>query len=423
MWDDPTFRQRTCDGNGHTDWNTMPADHKLFILDDDEDFRADLGEFLTNEGWDVVSAGDARSISADELAGFDVLILDLSMPGRDGATVLRELADLSPKPEVIVVSGYGEDVINAVADAGRLSHVRIKGTLQKPFDPDALLRLLASAPTTAAKSANAPQHTDSEVTSALRMALAAASAAAPFPMTFQPQVRSDDLSFAGAEALLGNELPNLGAISPERIVAAAAGDAKLAEALAHETFRAAVIGCKAWRDKGYRGSVSVNVPIDALRGAGAAARFADIARSAGLTPDSVICELTEDAVYASSSDSLIAIAQLRLEGFGVALDDIGQRNSGLLQVSKLPLTELKIDRELIVEARASDKARSIIASLAGLGRALSMKVVAEGIETTDDLAFVRTNQIDCVQGYLVSRKLPLPALMGWLETRKMQAAH
>jgi EAL domain-containing protein (putative c-di-GMP-specific phosphodiesterase class I) len=234
---------------------------------------------------------------------------------------------------------------------------------------------------------------------------------------FQPQVHADDLSFSGAEALLAHELPGVGTVPPERILEAAASEPKLLDALARETFRSALIGCKIWMERGYDGSVSVNIPISALRQSGAADELAEIAHSTGVPPQSVVCELTEDAMYASSSESLMALAQMRMAGFGVALDDIGQRSSGLLQVSKLPLTELKIDRELIVEARRSDKARSIIASLANLGRELSMKVVAEGVETAEDLAFVRANRIDCVQGYLISKKLSPAALMDWLESR------
>jgi len=402
----------------------MPAHQRIFILDDDDDFRADLGEFLSHADYDVTSSGDPRTVSMDELCKYDVLILDLSMPGDDGAAVLRKLSECIRPPDVLVMSGADNSVIDAVTGAGRLRHLPIRGSLHKPFDPDDLLRLLASTPEATKERPAAPRVADAAVAAALRSALAAAAVpgAEPFPMMFQPQVRASDLSFDGAEALLPNVLPGIGTISPERIVAAAAAEADLLDALARETFRSAVLGCKHWMDNGYHGSVSVNIPIGVLLPARAVPDLAEIARAAGVPATQVICELTEDAMYASSSESLMAVAQMRLAGFGVALDDIGQRSSGLLQVTKLPVTELKIDRELIFEARASDKARSIVASLADLGRNLSMKVVAEGVETTDDLEFVRASHIDCVQGYLVSPKLPLSVLMVWLASNRSASA-
>jgi len=402
----------------------MPAHQRIFILDDDDDFRADLGEFLSHADYDVTSAGDPRAVTMDQLCDCDVLILDLSMPGDDGAAVLRRLSECAHPPDVLVMSGADNSVIDAVTGAGRLRHLPIRGSLHKPFDPDDLLQLLASAPAATNARAAAPQVADAAVATALRAALTAAAqpGAEPFPMMFQPQVRASDLCFEGAEALLSNVLPGIGTVSPERVVAAATSEPGLLDALTRETFRAAVLGCRHWMDSGYHGSVSVNIPVGALLPARAVAELAEIARTAGVPTSTIVCELTEDAMYASSSESLMAVAQMRIAGFGVALDDIGQRSSGLLQVTKLPVTELKIDRELIFEARTSDKARSIVTSLADLGRNLSMKVVAEGVETADDLAFIRASHIDCVQGYLVSPKLPLSVLMVWLASHRSTTA-
>ncbi len=130
-----------------------------------------------------------------------------------------------------------------------------------------------------------------------------------------------------------------------------------------------------------------------------------------MAPRQIILELTEDAIYFTSPQALAAIAQLRLAGFGVALDDVAQRQSGLLQLSNLPVTEIKIDLELLRQARQWDKARWIFTSIADLGHRLGLTVVAEGVESLDDLALARRASVDYIQGYLVSRKRPLSELL------------
>lgn len=128
----------------------------------------------------------------------------------------------------------------------------------------------------------------------------------------------------------------------------------------------------------------------------------------------MIFELTEDSIYDSSTDALAVLARLRLAGFGLSLDDVGRRQSGLLQVANLPITEVKIDLEILAQARRWAKSRSIFGSIAELGRRLGLSVVAEGVKTRDDLALVRSLPVDYVQGFLVSRKRLLPDLLAML---------
>lgn len=405
--------------------NTKPADavsgqpHKrVFVLDDDDDFRTDLCEFIAMAGHEVGSAGDARGLNEADLRRSDVLLLDLSLPGIDGAEFLRHLASQPDMPDVILMSGSGEDVLQAVADAARLRHARVLGSLKKPFDPDALLQLLEVVQSKTARR-DAIGHTPIEQ---VLPVLAVAITTHRLAVGFQPKAYSDTLSFAGAEVLLADSLPELGRVSPQDIVAASRLQPGLLEALTQEVLRLGVEGCRTWRDAGWAGRVSVNLPLQALLAPSAVAALAAVTREGGLEPADVIFELAEDDLYISSSDALLALAQIRMAGFGLALDDVGQRNSGLVQLAKLPVTVIKIDMELLRQARTLPKARDIFASIAELGHRLGLLVVAEGVETTADLKFVRDNRVDLVQGYLVSRKLELSGLMAllasWPETTR-----
>lgn len=384
---------------------------RLFILDDDEALRDDLGELLTFAGHTVSGAGDPRALTPEVLAQTDVLLLDLSLPERDGAAVIRQFPLAMPAPEVILLSGQSEDVIQAVADAARLRGTRILGTLKKPFNPEVLLRLIdragASPPLL---HASEPHVCSLGLVRAMEQALAQGI----LPITFQPKVAAQTLAFAGAELLLGNTIPQIGVVPVPEMITVATRTRGLLARLTRYTFVAGLEGLKAWRARGYGGPVNINLPRDILLEPDAGTTFAALARSAGVEPAAVVCELTEDAIYDSSSEALIALAQMRLAGFGLSLDDVGQRQSGLLQLARLPVTELKIDIDLLHQSRTSAKARSIFASLVELGHRLAMKVVSEGVETEEDLAFARAQGVDLLQGFLIARKMPLDALLTWL---------
>lgn len=384
----------------------------VLVVDDDTDFREDLSEALTLAGHHVTPVADASEFAPGLMGAADVVILDLSMPGIDGTDVLRTMSRDRLGAGVILVSGRPPDVIRAAADAARMGALNVLGTFRKPFDPHELLALLASGP---AREAHAAASAATAAETDLAAVLERAIAEARVPVTFQPKVHVDSLVFDGAEALLGDVWPEVGKISPLQMVAAAARVPDLLTRLTYHMVRAAAEGCAAWTGRGHGGAVSVNVPLEAVLDPGSPATLAGLARAGGVDPGDIILELTEDALYDSSCDALMAIAQARIAGFGIALDDVGQRQSGLLQLARLPITELKIDRELLTQARTSDKARSIFALLVELGHRLGLEVVAEGVETPADLSFVKAEHVDSMQGYLISRKLPLAELLALLD--------
>ncbi|MFG1403726.1 EAL domain-containing protein [Xanthobacter sediminis] len=388
---------------------------RIFILDDDDAFREDLGELLVMWGHDVDGRGAVDASCLERIGCYDLLLLDLSLPGLDGTEVIRALSHLPVRPQVVLVSGSAEDVLSAVADASRLQGMPILGTLKKPFDPADLLHLVDATPCLAQTPAGGVAQVDRAT---VARALDAALARGDLPVMFQPKVDACDLSFRGAELLLGNDLPGVGWVPVPAMIEAAADWPELMARLVEHTVRAGLAACRLWQGLGYSGAVSINMPHDVLLSTDAPKRLAQQVREAGIESSSVICELTEDALYDNSSDSLMTLAQLRLAGLGLALDDVGQRQSGLLQLARLPVTELKIDMDLLHGARTSSKAGSILVSLTELGHRLGMKVVAEGVETSEDLAIVRAAGVDMVQGYLIARKMPVGDLVAWLASHE-----
>ncbi|WP_081837490.1 EAL domain-containing protein [Xanthobacter sp. 91] len=381
---------------------------RILILDDDDAFREDLAEYLTFAGHQVDHTSQPETLTPARMCQTDILLLDLNMPGIDGVDVLRNLCRCVLSPQVVLISGSDVDVIAAAAEAGRMSNIRVLGTLHKPFDPEDLLALIGGdAAQEFDRGAPGGAPSEAQVIASVEASLAADTV----PVKFQPKCHPDHRTFAGAEALLGDVWPGLGRISPSAVIAAASVNPDLMRRLTLRVVETAARGAAAWQAAGLRGPVSINMPLDILTERQASNLLATTVRNAGLTPADVILELTEDALYGSSSDALMALAQMRMAGFGIALDDVGQRQSGLLQLASLPITEMKVDRALIVKSRHTEKSRKILEALIQLGHQLRLKVVAEGIETEEDLSRVKAMGADLVQGFLISRKLALAELI------------
>lgn len=384
----------------------------VFVLDDDADFREGLVEALQAEGYEVSAAGDVREVEVAALGKADVLLLDLALRTSDGFSVLAPLSRLPRPPGVIFISGSGEELLRVAGDLGRSCGLDVLGFREKPVDLDDLLQLLRRPAPERWVQDEECRHNRAR----LRRALVDALADRRLEVMFQPLVNARDLSFAGAEALLADQLAGFGAVRPPELIAVAQETPELLVELTHQVLEAAARLCAAWSRAGWDAQMSVNMPVDVLLVPDAVPRIVDLVTRSGADPRKLILELTEDALYDRSADALAALARLRLAGFGLALDDVGQRQSSLMQLANLPVTEIKIDLELMQHARQWAKPRRIIASLAALGHQLGLKVVAEGVETAQDLERARAKGIDYIQGFLVSPKRSASDIVAMLES-------
>ena len=136
----------------------------------------------------------------------------------------------------------------------------------------------------------------------------------------------------------------------------------------------------------------------------------DCFAAANIDPRRVVLELTETALMTNEGVSLEALAALRTKGVRVALDDFGAGFSSLERLRRLPIDELKLSGGLIAGASGDDSAASIVGAAARLGRTIKLDIVAEGIETLEDLCLVRAAGIERAQGFLFAPAVPAAQL-------------
>jgi EAL domain-containing protein (putative c-di-GMP-specific phosphodiesterase class I) len=161
--------------------------------------------------------------------------------------------------------------------------------------------------------------------------------------------------------------------------------------------------------------VSVNVSALQLADEGFAEQVMAVLQRHGLQPTDLELELTE-SLFAGDTDAVTArLSPLRAAGVQVALDDFGTGFSSLSSLYRLPVDVLKIDRSFVIDLGRRASADAVARSIVALARALGKHVVAEGVETDEQLQHLVALGCDELQGYLFSRPLPAGQLAAWLQ--------
>jgi len=380
---------------------------RLLIVDDEPDFADVVERVARSCGYEV--RGETQPARAFEhMASWAPthVVLDLSMPGVDGVTMLRRFASEGCKAKIILVSGVDPRVLDTARRIGLERGLEIAGAIPKPVRMGALRDLLVSLVTPSAA-------LDSE-------ALARAMTAREMHLVYQPKLSLAGGEVCGFEALLRWRHPVLGPISPLATVAAAE-ESGIIDSLTMWVAGRALDQLAAWRRAGLPVSVAVNVSPLNLRENDFPDKLEELCRSAGLAPCDVGLEVTETAPMQDMLEAMDVLTRLRLKGFDLSLDDFGTGHSTLVQLHRLPFTELKIDRQFVAECAATGTAAKIVQSMIDLCRNLSLRTVAEGVEDEAIMNHLREAGCDLAQGYFISRPLAAENVAGWLAQNTPQA--
>jgi EAL domain-containing protein (putative c-di-GMP-specific phosphodiesterase class I) len=130
-------------------------------------------------------------------------------------------------------------------------------------------------------------------------------------------------------------------------------------------------------------------------------------------PHQIILEITETSSMADPVQLLEYLTQLRIKGFHLSIDDFGVGYSSLIQLARLPFSEMKIDKMFVMTAPKSQESQKIATAIVGLARALALSVTAEGLEDAWTLEFLRNIGCDVAQGYLISRPVDGDTALAW----------
>lgn len=391
--------------------NEVSIRTRLLILDDDPSIGATIAMMAQSSHVECRYASIARDFYAELQSWHPTHIaLDLVMPDQDGIEVLHRLAELGCRASIIITSGVEGRVLEAAQRSAREHGLNIAGAVSKPFSLAALRGLLAQA--------HAPlvhtEQMDRGPTAGFGVTkdmLVAAMDGGQLQMAFQPKVTCNDGRLAGFEGLVRWQHPQHGPIPPDRFIPIVE-QSGLSDRLTEIVFETA-FGWFSLR-RGSDLSLALNVSAASLGTIEIADRLAGLCDKHAVDPGSVIIEVTESSAMNDQTAALDLLTRLRLKGFQLSIDDFGVGYSSLVQLARMPFSELKIDRSFVMTASHSTESRSIICAIIGLGKSLGLRTVAEGVEDLGTFGFLKEAGCDLAQGYFIGRPMSGHAVSRWM---------
>ena len=226
-----------------------------------------------------------------------------------------------------------------------------------------------------------------------------------FALHYQPKIDLRTGGIVGAEALLRWTHPGRGPVPPAQFIPVAE-DCGLIVPIGHWVLREACRQARVWTDAGLPTTLmAVNISAMEFRNGNFLECIFAILDETGFDPRLLELELTESVLMNNAAATVSILDVLRTKGIRLAVDDFGTGYSSLSYLRKLPIDALKIDQSFVHQLTTTSNDQTIVTAMIHMGRSLGLRVVAEGVETQAELAFLQAHQCDEAQGYFFSRPL------------------
>ncbi len=250
---------------------------------------------------------------------------------------------------------------------------------------------------------------------ALRQAIAEQS----LELHYQPQVCVVERGVCGVEALLRWNHPELGFVSPEKFIALAE-EVGLIQGLGLWVIKTALMTLNEWQQQGISGvRMAVNVSARQLVSDNFVAEVEQLIVQQGIDPAMLELEITESAAMDDPAKAIEILQRLRALGIELAIDDFGTGYSSLSYLKMFPIQALKLDRAFVMNLEHDENNAAISRAAISLAHDLGFKVVAEGVETLEQVRFLQRTGCDMLQGYYFSKARPSAEIVNYIAQFQM----
>ncbi len=254
----------------------------------------------------------------------------------------------------------------------------------------------------------------------LERAINAALEKGELSIVYQPQIELQEEALSGFEALLRWHSPVHGEVPPAEFIPLAEKTGAISEI----TFWILEEACRFAYDMRLRidklPTVTINISPVQFMQSGLVERFSRIMAKYELAPKSIGIEITESLFIEGGEETIATLEELKNQGFRIYLDDFGTGYSSLNYLKTLPLEVVKIDKTFIDDAVDNAQSSTILSTIIQLGHELGLMVVAEGVETSSQVDYLKRYQCNCIQGYFFSKPLPRELALKMAIDRKVQ---
>jgi EAL domain-containing protein (putative c-di-GMP-specific phosphodiesterase class I)/FixJ family two-component response regulator len=363
---------------------------RLLSLDDDAEIGKIIGAVAEKAGFDTAITESAETFS-ERMRDLDpdVAVLDLQMPDMDGIQLLRRLADMEAKCGIVLVTGVDRRTIASAEQYALKRGLNVMGTLQKPFQPEDLLRKLQSV-----KGLLHPLDAEDFEQAIENGQLC---------VHYQPVARyaNGGWEIDSVEALLRWEHPERGTLLPGAFLRFGE-DRDMSRRMTDFVINRGLEQIRGWQASSVALGLRVNLSAALITDVEFPDRLQTALEQFEINGASLTLEVNETAMLAEHPETFDILTRLRLKQIRLAIDDFGIGYSSLTQLFRMPFSEMKIDRSLVTRAPESEEARIGIEALVDLAHKLGLEVCGEGVESAEALDFLAGVDCDAAQGFFVS---------------------
>ncbi|MTJ53390.1 EAL domain-containing response regulator [Anabaena sp. UHCC 0253] len=395
---------------------------KILVIEDEESVRENLLDLLEAENFETVVAANGKiglNMAMSEQP--DLILCDMMMPELDGYGVLTALRQ---DPLTATVPFIFLTAKSAKSDFRQGMNMGADDYLTKPFTRNELLSAILNK---LEKYANLRKHLSAianKLTPRMQIVIENLHQTikeknfAGFEINYQPIVDINTGRITSAESLLRWQSTELGRVSPQEFIPLAESNGLIID-IGKWVLNTVCQQMRIWQDAGiYDLTIAVNLSAIEFNQPELITKIMYLISSNNIQPNCLELELTETMIMEDVNGAIEAMNTLRSLGVKIAIDDFGVGNNSLISLKQLPIDTLKIDRDFVQNINTDYRKSAITKNLIRLGHELNLKIIAEGVETEEELAFLRENNCDSIQGFICSPALPALEFYKLLITNK-----
>ncbi|OCQ99898.1 diguanylate cyclase [Nostoc sp. MBR 210] len=394
---------------------------KILVIEDEESVRENLLDLLEAEDFQTIAAANGKTgvdLAFAEVP--DLILCDMMMPEVDGygvLTALRQDPLTATIPFIFLTAKSAKSDFRQGMDMGADDY------LTKPFTRAELLSAIMNRlerQATLKKYLSHPKNITKTISPKIQLLemnlqqVVQKQKFQEFEVYYQPIVDIASGQIIAAESLLRWQSPELGLVTPTEFIPIAESTGLIVP-IDQWVLQNVCKQIKVWHDVGIAYlKISVNLSVMEFNHPDLLKKITDFLQINHLEPQYLEIELTESMIMQDINSAIATMNKLQALGLKIAIDDFGTGYSSLIYLKNLPINALKIDRYFIHNVAVDRQKSAITKALIEMAHNLNMQVVAEGVETEEELHFLRDAHCDYMQGFLFSRPLPAPEFENFL---------
>ena len=388
----------------------MENKYRIVLVDDDELYLDLISNFskLLDIDCQVFPKWDDNI--SQHLNEHCLLILDLQMPEIDGLDIIHKLAERAYGGPICLMSGLDTSILESANSLAMKNALNILPPLKKPFPFEQFKHVIDALNTgvQVKRPVKEVVNDDKLGIEELRMAMDKGW----FYPSYQPQINLVTRQVEGVECLARLKFDERGNISPVRFIKWLEEQDLISEFTLHIVKRAlremAII-----YGKGYQLGISFNISALSLN-LNFYEKLLALFINSEIPLHFITLEITESSAISIKQEALFILSKFRVKGLNLAIDDFGTGYSTIKQLDELPFNEIKLDKSFVENVHSKDSTRAIVAATSLLAKNLNYRFVGEGVETLEQIEFLRVHQCRIAQGFIFSKPLTLMELSAYL---------